>query len=261
MLKFAANISMLFTDVPFLDRFRAAKDAGFKYIEFLLPYEYKAEDLVTLLSSNGLTQCLFNLPSGDWAGGERGIAALPDRVNEFREGIPKAIEYAKTMQVPALNCLSGKATGSFSFDEHWKTLIGNIQFAADALALHGLTLMVENVNNKDVGGFYLYSSELALKAIAEANRPNVRFQYDIYHAQRIEGELVNILRNNFAFIGHIQIADNPKRNQPGTGEINYPFIFKELVNLGYTGYIGLEYVPAPDTLGSLHWIKEYGYTL
>ena len=261
MFKFAANISMLFTEIPFLERFRAAKDAGFHHIEFLLPYEYSAEDLATRLADNGLSQCLFNLPSGNWAGGERGISALPDRVSEFREGIPKAIEYAKTMKVPALNCLSGKISGSYSFEEHWKTLIQNIVFAADALAGHGLTLMVENVNNKDVGGFYLYTTELALKAIAEANRPNVRLQYDIYHAQRVEGELVNILRNNFDAIGHIQIADNPKRNQPGTGEINYPFIFRELVTLGYEGYIGLEYVPAPDTLGSLHWIREYGYTL
>ena len=261
MLKFAANISMLFTEIPFLERFRAAKDAGFRYIEFLLPYEHKAEDLAALLASNGLTQCLFNLPSGNWAGGERGIAALPDRVAEFREGIPKAIAYAKLMKVPSVNCLAGKASASFSFEDHWKTLVQNIAFAADAFAEHGLTLVVEHINNKDIGGFYLYNTDLALKAIAEANRPNVLLQYDIYHAQRTEGELVNILRNNFDKIGHVQIADNPKRNQPGTGEINYPFIFKEMVNLGYKGYIGLEYVPAPDTLGSLGWVKEYGYTL
>ncbi len=259
MLKFAANLTMLFTEVPFLDRFEAARDAGFKYIEFLLPYDYEAGQLADLLKRNNLTQALFNLPSGDWAGGDRGIAADPARVDEFRAGIGEAVRYAKALNVPCLNCLSGKLTAGHSEEAHWKTLISNIVFAADELAKHNLTLLVEGVNRIDVPNFFLHRTDLVLKAMDEANRPNVKAQYDIYHAQRTEGEIVNTLRARFSRIGHIQIADTPGRHQPGTGELNFPYIFRQLEQLGYQGCIGLEYVPHPDTLGSLGWIKEYGY--
>ncbi len=258
MLTFAANLSMLFTETPFLERFAAARAAGFKHVEFLLPYEYDPDRLADLLKENALSQCLFNLPSGDWAAGERGIASLPDRVDEFRAGVPEAIRYAKIMGVPALNCLAGKINPDFGEKAHHKALVENMIFAADALAEHGLTLLVENVNRLDIKDFYLHRTDMALEAIAAAGRPNIKLQYDIYHAQRSEGEIANTLRAHIAFIGHIQIADNPGRHEPGTGEINFAFIFKELEALGYAGRIGLEYVPSPAGLG---WIRDFGYSL
>ncbi len=261
MPKLAANLTMLFTDVPFLDRFAAAKQAGFKYVEFLFPYEHPAEKVKEILDKNGLQVVLFNLPSGNWAGGDRGIAASPNRVEEFRAGVKTAVSYAKLLDVPRLNCLAGKMVPGYSREEHRKTLVENLRFAADAVKEIGVKLVVEHINPYDIPGFFLNRVQDVLDVIAEANRPNLYLQYDIYHAQRTEGNLAQILREHFAKIDHIQVADNPGRHQPGTGEINYPFLFAEMDRLGYTGYVGLEYVPDPGTVKSLGWVKEYGYQL
>ncbi len=258
MPKFAANLTMLFTEVPFMERFALARAAGFTHVEYLFPYPFKAEDLKAELDRNGLTQVLFNLPAGDWAAGERGIAALPGRSDEFLAGVPKAIEYAKVLGVKRLNCLAGKRVAGHSDEEHWKTLVENIRFAAIELALHEIELVVEPINHFDIPGFILNRTEQAIRLLDEVGHPNVRVQFDIYHVQREEGEITANFRRHFARIGHVQIADNPGRNQPGTGEINFSFLFRELDQCGYAGWVGLEYVPKPDTIGSLGWMKEYG---
>jgi hydroxypyruvate isomerase len=256
---FAANLTMLFTEVSFLERFALARKVGFIHVEYLFPYAFKVEDLKAKLENHGLQQVLFNLPSGDWAAGDRGIGASPGREAEFRAGVPRAIEYAKVLGVPRLNCLVGKRVPGRSDEEHWQTLVQNARFAATELAKHGIELLVEPINHFDIPGFFLNRTEQALKLLDEIAQPNVRVQYDIYHAQREEGELAATIAKHLARIGHIQIADNPGRHQPGTGEINFPFLFRRLDELNYSGYIGLEYVPAPDTTGSLGWLRDRGF--
>ncbi len=261
MPKLAANLTMLFTEVPFLDRFAAAKQAGFKYVEFLFPYEHPAEKVKEMLDTNGLQVVLFNLPSGNWAAGDRGIAASPNRVEEFRSGVKTAVSYARVLGVPRMNCLAGKMVPGYTREEHRKTLVENLRFAADAVKAIGVKLIVEHINPHDIPGFFLNRFQDVLDVIGEANRPNLYVQYDIYHAQRTEGNLAQILREHLAKVDHIQVADNPGRHQPGTGEINYPFLFAEMDRLGYQGYVGLEYVPNPGTVKSLGWITQYGYQL
>jgi hydroxypyruvate isomerase len=261
MPKFAANLTMLFSNIPFLERFAAARLAGFTAVECLFPYDYPAKQIKEQLSTNGLKLVLFNLPSGNWGAGERGLAASPDRVEEFRVGVRKAIAYAQVLGVPRLNCLAGKRVSGYSDEEHRNTLASNLRFASEALQGAKLTLMIEAINHFDLPGFFLNRTEQLAQLIEEVNMPNVFIQYDVYHAQREEGDLTATLRKYHKMIGHIQIADNPGRHQPGTGEINYPFLFKEIDRMGYEGFIGLEYVPEPDTMTSLAWIKRYGYQL
>jgi hydroxypyruvate isomerase len=261
MPQFAANLTMLFTESLFMERFGLAKDAGFKHVEYLLPYAFKAQDLQAELNKHGLKQVLFNLPCGDWAGGDRGIAIQPDRVSEFRAGVGQAIEYARVLGVTRLNCLAGKRAAKYSDQEQWSVLVENVRFAAEQLQAHGCQLVVEAVNHFDLPGFYLNRTSQVLKLIEEVGRPNVQIQYDLYHAQREEGELTATLRRLLPQIGHIQIADNPGRHEPGTGEINYPFLLKEIDALGYQGYIGLEYIPGAGSQSSFGWIRDFGYQL
>ncbi|MEW8959911.1 MAG: hydroxypyruvate isomerase [Moorella sp. (in: firmicutes)] len=261
MPKFAANLTMLFTEVPFIERFKAAREAGFKAVEFLFPYEHGMEVVKKAVEENGLEVVLFNLPAGDWAAGERGIAADPRRKEEFREGVKQAVTWARHLRVPRLNCLAGKRNDAFTLEEQWRVLVENVRYAAEVLGEYGIKLMVEPLNYYDVPGFLLNTTSQVLRLIEEVGSANVFLQYDIYHAQKVEGNLTVILREHLAKIGHIQIADNPGRHQPGTGEINYSFLFRELDNVGYKGYVSLEYIPVPDTPKSLSWVKEYGYTL
>ena len=256
---FAANLTMLFTEVPFLDRFALAREAGFKFVEYLFPYEYTAAEIRQRLGQNGLRQVLFNLPCGDWAGGDRGIAANPNRVNEFRTGVAKAVDYALGLGVPTLNCLAGKRVPGVDEATHRATFVANLKYAARMLAAKELRLVMEPINHYDMPGFWLNRTDQALALLEEAGEPNLSIQFDVYHAQREEGELTATLRNHLARIGHIQVADNPGRHQPGTGEINYAFLFRELDRLGYQGYVGLEYVPTPDSRSSFGWIKAMGY--
>lgn len=261
MPQFAANLTMLFNDIPFLERFAAARLAGFTAVEYLFPYDYPAAQIKEQLSANGLKQVLFNLPCGNWGAGERGLAASPDRVEEFRTGVSQALAYAQVLGVPQLNCLAGKRVAGYSDEEHWRTLVSNVRLASEALQGAKLTLVVEAINHFDIPGFFLNRTEQVAQLIDEVQLPNVFIQYDVYHAQREEGDLTATLRKYQKKIGHIQIADNPGRHQPGTGEINYPFLFEEIDRLGYGGFIGLEYVPEPDTMASLAWVKRYGYQL
>jgi len=259
MPAFAANLTMLFTEAPFLERFALAREAGFTWVEYLFPYDYPAEELKARLEGNGLRQVLFNLPCGDWARGDRGLAADPGRVEEFRAGVSRAVEYAQVLGVRNLNCLAGKRAAGIDDARHRETLAGNLKHAARLLAAKGLRLLVEPVNHFDMPGFFVNRSDQALALMDAVDEPNLFLQFDVYHAQREEGELAGTLRAHLPRIGHIQVADNPGRHQPGTGEINYAFLFRELDRLGYQGHVGLEYVPAPDTRSSLGWIKAMGY--
>jgi hydroxypyruvate isomerase len=256
MPRFAANLTMLFTEVPFLDRFALAAKAGFKGVEFLFPYAFEAADIRRRLDDNGLTLVLHNLPAGNWEAGERGIACHPDRVDEFRAGVGRAIAYAQVLGVKQLNCLAGKAPTGVADEVLRSTFVENLRHAADALGSVGLRLLIEPVNTFDIPGFYLNRSSQAASILDDVSAGNAFIQYDIYHAQRMEGELAATLQNHLPRIGHIQLADNPGRNEPGTGEINYPFLFAHLDRIGYDGWIGCEYKPATRTEAGLGWRRR-----
>ena len=256
MPRFAANLTMLFNEVPFLDRFEHAAKAGFEAVEFLFPYDHPAEEIKRRLDDNGLKLVLHNLPAGDWNAGERGIACHPDRMEEFRAGVAKAIAYAKTLGVDQLNCLAGKAPAGVSDELLRQTFVDNLRYAAAELNKAGLRLLIEPVNTFDIPGFYLNRTAQALAIIDEVGCDNFYVQYDIYHAQRMEGELAATMQKVLPRIGHIQLADNPGRNEPGTGEINYPFLFALLDRIGYDGWIGCEYKPATTTEAGLAWRQK-----
>lgn len=257
MPQFAANLTMLFNEVPFLERFERAANSGFKAVEFLFPYAYPASDIKQKLDQNQLQLVLHNLPAGDWDAGERGIACLPERVEEFRGGVAKAIEYAKALGVTQLNCLAGKRPNS-EIDQQLlqATFIENLTFAAAELKKANLKLLIEPINTFDIPGFFLSKTQQAVDILNEVRSENLYIQYDIYHAQRMEGELTNTIEKNLSKIAHIQLADNPGRNEPGTGEINYPHLFKFLDHIGYQGWIGCEYKPAGVTEAGLKWIQD-----
>lgn len=255
MPQFAANLTMLFNEHPFLDRFEAAANAGFKAVEFLFPYAYPVEEIRQRLQKHGLKLVLHNLPAGDWDAGDRGMACDPKRVDEFRAGVARGIEYATALGAPRLNCLAGKAPAGVGDAELRKTFVENLRYAAAAFKKAGLKLLIEPINRFDIPGFYLNTTAQALSILDEVGADNAFVQYDIYHAQRMEGELANTMSAQLARIGHIQLADNPGRNEPGTGEINYAFLFKHLDRIGYTGWVGCEYKPAARTEDGLGWIQ------
>jgi hydroxypyruvate isomerase len=253
MPNFAANLSMLFTEVPFLDRFERAAQAGFKAVEFLFPYAFATADIQARLKDNGLKLVLHNLPAGDWDAGERGIACLPDRVDEFRDGVMRAIVVGSALGVPQLNCLAGKAPIGADDAVLRATFVENLRYAADELKKANLRLLIEPINSYDIPGFYLNRTAQALSILDEVGAANAFVQYDIYHAQRMEGEIAATLSKHLARIGHVQIADNPGRNEPGTGELNYAFLFAHLDRIGYAGHVGCEYKPASSTEAGLGW--------
>ena len=254
MPKFAANLTMLFTEHPFLDRFEHAANAGFKAVEFLFPYAFEAQDIRQRLDKFDLKLVLHNLPAGNWEAGERGIACHPARVEEFQAGVASAVTYAKALGVKQLNCLAGKRLDGVSEKEHQQTFVDNLRFAAAKLAEADLRLLIEPINTFDIPGFYLNYTAQAIDILDEVGASNAYVQYDIYHAQRMEGELGATMQKALARIGHIQLADNPGRNEPGTGEINYPFLFAHLDRIGYDGWIGCEYKPATTTQAGLSWL-------
>jgi hydroxypyruvate isomerase len=253
MPKFAANLTMLFTELPFMQRFEAAAKAGFQAVEYLFPYAFDKKELAAALRDNGLAQVLHNLPAGDWDGGERGIGCHPDRKGEFRAGVARAIDYASALGCPQLNCLLGKLPQGVTAADARQVVVDNLRFAAGELQAAGIRLLIEPVNSFDIPGFYLTRTDQALSLIDEVGSPNLLLQYDIYHAQRMEGELGATLSKNIARIGHIQLADNPGRGEPGTGEINYPWLFRHIDALGYAGWIGCEYKPRGTTVDGLGW--------
>lgn len=261
MPKFAANLTMLYTDSPFVERFARARASGFHFIEYLFPYEHDVSALARALEQNALTQVLFNLPAGNWGAGDRGIAAFPDRLAEFRQGVARAIEIAQALKVSQLNCLVGKRDEKIPLADQRRVMIENLRYAASELGKHDIRLVIEMLNPYDVPGFLIASPREAFALQDEVAAPNLNIQYDVYHAQRTEGELANTFQKNLARIAHVQIADTPGRHQPGTGEINYRFLFDWIDKIGYTGYVGLEYIPEGTTEQSLGWVGEYGYKL
>ena len=259
MPKFAANLSFLFTESPFPERFQKAAAAGFRGVEYLFPYAWSATELAGWLASAGLEQVLFNLPAGDWAAGERGLACLPHRQDEFAESVERALHYATLLDCPRLHCLAGLRPAGYMEAELEATYIANLRYAADRLACIGATVMIEPINSRvDMPAYWLDDMAKAFRVLEAVDRSNVKLQYDVYHAQIMAGDLTRTLSANIQRIGHIQIADNPGRHEPGTGEINYPFLFDQLDRLGYTGWVGCEYHPLTTTAASLGWLPASG---
>jgi hydroxypyruvate isomerase len=256
MPRFAVNLSMLFAEVPLLERFERAARAGFAAVEMQFPYGQPTAAIRERLVSNRLTMVLHNLPAGDTAAGERGIACDPARVAEFRAGVPMAIEYAKTLGVPQLNCLAGRPGAGVDEATTRRTFVDNLRFAASALKPAGLRLLIEPINRYDVPGYWLNHTAQAISLIDEADTDNLYLQYDVYHAQRSEGELAATMARCLDRIGHIQVADNPGRHEPGTGEIHYPFLFAHLDRIGYQGWVGCEYLPRGRTEDGLGWLEQ-----
>ncbi len=257
MVKLAANLSMLFNEYDFLDRFEKASRAGFKGIEYLFPYQYPKDQIKELLDTHDLIQVLHNLPAGDWDAGERGIACQLDKINEFQNGVGLAIEYAKTLGCTQLNCLSGIPNTEADEEKTFGVFVDNLQFAASELEKNNIKLLIEPINTIDIPGFYLNTVSQAKKVMEAVNSSNLFLQYDIYHTQIMEGDILRKLEANLNIIKHIQIADNPGRHEPGTGEINYSNVFPFIDKLGYTGWIGCEYKPAEETFAGLGWITPY----
>jgi hydroxypyruvate isomerase len=255
MPKFAANLSFLFTELAFLDRFKAARDAGFRAVEFMFPYDYEKEELSKQLHDNELAIILHNLPAGNWAAGERGIACHPDRIKEFRQGVELGVQYAKALGVHQLNCLAGIPPAHATFEQAREAAVTNLAFAAQRLGDAGIKLLIEPVNTIDVPGFFVSTSKFGLELIDAAGTGNIGLQYDVYHMQVMEGNLARTIESNLSRFSYIQVADNPGRHEPGTGEINYPFLFGFIDRIGYASWIGCEYKPSKDTVSSLDWLK------
>ncbi|MBK8084893.1 MAG: hydroxypyruvate isomerase [Devosia sp.] len=258
MLKFSANLSFLYTEVPFLERFAAAARDGFRAVEYVSPYGAPAAEIAALLVTNGLEQALFNLPAGNWDGGERGIGCLPERTEEFRAGIDTAIAYATALGCRKVNCLAGIAPQGVAAEVLEATLVANLAHAAPRLAAAGVRLLVEPINTRDIPGFYLTTTHQAERLLEAVGSDNLFIQYDVYHTQVMQGDLVPTYARLRERIGHIQIADTPGRNEPGTGEINYGFVLSEIDRLGYDGWIGCEYKPRAGTSAGLGWMQRYG---
>ncbi|PSW18293.1 hydroxypyruvate isomerase [Photobacterium sanctipauli] len=257
MPKFAANLSMLFNEFDFLDRFEAAAKAGFQGVEYLFPYAFEQQALKQKLEQNGLKQVLFNLPAGDWEQGDRGIAVDPSRTEEFKSGVAMAIQYAKALECDQLNCLAGIVPEGVSTEQAEATFVSNLRYAAGELEKAGIKLIIEAINTRDIPGFFLTNTQQALAIIEQVGSRNIQVQYDIYHMQIMEGDLAQTLSNNLAQIRHVQLADNPGRHEPGTGEINYPFVLQHLDSIGYKGWVGCEYKPKSTTIEGLSWLNDY----
>jgi hydroxypyruvate isomerase len=257
MPKFSANLSFLYADLGFLDRFAPAKRDGFPAVEYLGPYDHSPEEVADTLAANDLEQALFNIPSGDWAGGERGLGCLPDRIDEFREGVDTAIRYAKALNCDKINCLTGIAPAGVDPKVLDSTLVANLQYAAPRFADAGIKLLLEPINLRDIPGFFVSTTAHATRVLEAVGSDNLYVQYDFYHMQIMQGDLVATFEQLGDRIAHVQIADNPGRHEPGTGEINYGFVLSELDRLGYDGFVGCEYKPLKGTSDGLGWMTPY----
>jgi hydroxypyruvate isomerase len=255
-LTFAANLSMLFTELPFLDRFQSAADHGFTHVEFMFPYEFNAHDIARVLQRAQQRLVLFNLYPGDWAAGERGIAALPDRREEFRSSVSQALMYADIMHCAQLHCLAGIRPGGLDDEAVTRVYRENLAFACEAAERQGVSILIEPINTVDIPGYYLNSAPAAVETIRAVNRPNLGLQYDVYHMTRMGENVLAGLAEHVDHIRHVQIADAPGRNEPGTGKTDFSTVFKRLQALNYAGAIGLEYRPKRTTAESLAWLDQ-----
>ena len=253
MPKFAANLTMLFTEVGFLERFAAAARSGFDAVEYLFPYDYDKSALRARLAEHGLKQVLHNLPAGNWAAGDRGIACLPDRIGEFDTGVDRAIEYATALGCTRLNCLSGIKPAAVDTHVARQTLIRNLRYAAPRLEAAGIALLIEPINTRDVPGFFLSSTSQAIEIITAVGSGNLFVQFDMYHMHMMGEDLARTIQDHTSVIHHMQLADAPGRHEPGTGEIDYPSLFDLIDRVGYAGWIGCEYNPLTSTEQSFSW--------
>jgi hydroxypyruvate isomerase len=255
MIRFAANLTMMFTEWPFLDRFEAAASAGFEAVEYLFPYEFSADMIAARLQEFGLKQALFNLPPGDWAAGERGIAVFPQRFGELSAGIDMALDYARATGAKRLHLMAGlaDATDAQAGESYRRAVL----FASEKLADQGLELLIEPINARSMPGYFLNDFSRAERLIAELGRSNVKLQFDVFHRQILHGDITESFRRLLPIIGHVQIASVPSRHEPDDEEINFPFFFKQLEMSTYSGFVGCEYNPAALTLDGLGWFNSY----
>lgn len=252
---FAANLSLMFTEHAFLDRFQAAADAGFDAVEFLFPYEFEADAIAERLAEAELEQVLFNLPPGDWAGGDRGLAALPERKDELQQSVTTALAYAQALGTRRLHMMAGIADPADPV--HQRAYRDALAFVADATGEKDITLLIEPLNTRDMPGYFLNSFDLAVAAITDLGRPNVKLQFDVYHRQILHGDVLRALEQMMPIIGHVQIASVPGRNEPGTGELDDFRVLEALDELGYRGFVGCEYRPKEATLDGLDWLDRF----
>ncbi len=257
MPRFAANLSMMYNEHAFLDRFAAAAADGFRAVEYLFPYEHAATDLRACLDANGLTQALFNAPPGDWAAGERGLAALPGREAEFRDAVGRALEYAGVIGNDRVHVMAGLVPANADRARHRAAYLENVAFAAKAAAAQGITIVLEPINTRDMPGYFLNRQDDAQAICKEIGAANLKVQFDCYHCQIVEGDIAMKLKRDMSGIGHIQIAGVPERHEPDLGELNYPYLFEVIDGLGYEGWIGCEYRPRAGTSEGLGWLKPY----
>jgi hydroxypyruvate isomerase len=255
---FAANLSMMFQEVEFLDRFGAAAKAGFRGVEFLFPYDFKASDIADRLKTHKLTQALFNTPPGNWGAGERGLAALPGRESEFRDGVARAIEYAKATDCRTIHTMAGLWPAGKSKAEGEAVYVDNVRYAADLAKKDGITVVIEPINTRDIPGYFLNTTTEGIGILDRVARDNARLQLDLYHCQIMEGDLAERTKRLMPRVSHVQIAGNPGRHEPDIGEVNYPFLYDLLDELGYKGWVGCEYRPKGATLAGLGWARKYG---
>jgi len=247
---------MMFNEVPFLDRFAAAAEAGFDAVEYLFPYDFPAEAIHELLHRHSLENVLFNLPPGNWGAGERGTTCLPGREEEFRAGVQTALSYARSMHVERVHAMAGIAPAGADPAALKATYVANLKYAAEKFAAHGIMLLIEAINTRDMPGFYLNTQAQSYALMTEVGAPNLRMQMDLYHMQIMEGDLAMKLRKYAAHCGHIQVAGVPKRNEPDTGEVDYEYLYGVLDEIGYSGWIGCEYRPAGKTVDGLGWFRR-----
>jgi hydroxypyruvate isomerase len=258
MPRLAANLSMMFNEVPFLDRFAAARKAGFEAVEFLFPYEHPPAELRKRLEAEGLTQALFNMPPGDWAQGERGLASLPGRQAEFREGVNHALEYAATLGCRLVHCMAGIVPAGVSQVTAASVYAANLAWAAEQAQQAGVKLVIEPINHRDMPGYFLNTEAQGAAVVEAIGSDRLGLQFDVYHCQITEGDITKRMEQFMPVIAHMQIADVPARNEPGTGEIGWRFVFRRIDELGYGGWVGCEYRPAGDTVAGLRWRRDFG---
>jgi hydroxypyruvate isomerase len=258
MPRLAANLSMMFNEVPFLDRFDAAAKAGFKAVEFLFPYDHPAAELKTRLNANGLKQVLFNMPPGDWAAGERGMASLPGRTAEFRDSVKKAMEYAAVLDCKLVHCMAGIPPAGTSHTTAAALYAANLAWAGELALTAGVKLALEPINHRDMPGYHLNTMRQGADIVAAIGTDRCGLQFDLYHCQTTEGDITKRMEALLPVIVHMQIADVPLRNEPGTGEIGWDYVFKRIDALGYEGWLGCEYRPAGDTVAGLAWRSRFG---
>jgi hydroxypyruvate isomerase len=257
MPRFAANLSMLYPQHEFLDRFAAAAADGFAAVEYLFPYDFSPAQLKQRLDDSGLVQALFNAPPGDWAAGERGIASLPGREAEFRDGFARALEYAAVLGNDRIHAMAGLLPGEAQRERHLAVYLDNLAYAARQAATADITVLIEPINTRDMPGFFLNRQNQAQAICKEVGADNLKVQFDFYHCQIVEGDVISTLRRDFAGVGHIQIAGVPDRHEPDMGELNYAWLFEEIDRLGYSGWIGCEYRPKGDTSQGLQWLRDW----